>query len=90
MSLDYREINSRAVNLLFSVKKHVTSIDDKLKSLVELRVFQINGCVYCVDLHSNEVQAAGELQQRLDYLSVWRESQFLLIGKKQLWGGLKV
>ena len=76
MAIDYGEINARAVNLLLSVDKHVSSIEDKLKALVELRVSQINGCVYCVDLHSNEARKAGELQQRLDCLSVWRESRF--------------
>ena len=73
MAIDYLAINSRATNLLLSVKKHVLSIDDKLKSLIELRVSQINGCAYCVDLHSTEARNAGELQQRLDCLPVWRE-----------------
>ena len=76
MAIDYGEINARAVNLLLSVDKHVSSIEDKLKALVELRVSQINGCVYCIDLHSNQARKAGELQQRLDCLSVWRESRF--------------
>jgi len=66
MAIDYSAINSRAVNLLLSVKKHVPSIDRKLKSITELRVSQINGCAYCVDLHSNEAGNAGVSQQRLD------------------------
>ena len=73
MELDYSAINARATNLLLSVKKHVSSIDDKLKALVELRVSQINGCAYCVDLHSNEARNAGVLQQKLDCLTVWNE-----------------
>jgi AhpD family alkylhydroperoxidase len=47
--------------------------DSKLKVLVELRVSQINGCAYCIDLHSNEARKLGETTQRLDCLSVWRE-----------------
>ncbi len=74
MSLNYFEINTRALNLLVSVKKHISSIDNKLKALIELRVSQINGCAYCIDLHSNEARKAGELQQKLDCLSVWKES----------------
>jgi AhpD family alkylhydroperoxidase len=70
MSINYAEINSRAVDLLLSVKKHTSSIDDTLKALVELRVSQINGCAYCVDLHSNEARKAGESQQKLDCLPV--------------------
>lgn len=51
-------------------------LDGKLRALVELRVSQINGCVYCVDLHAREARALGESQQRLDTLPVWHESPF--------------
>lgn len=74
MRLNYSEINARAVSLLLSVKKHACSLDQGLKALVELRVSQINGCAYCVDLHSNEAREAGEPQQKLDCLPVWEES----------------
>lgn len=52
------------------------TIDAKLRALVETRVSQINGCAYCVDLHLKESRKLGELQQRLDSLSVWKESPF--------------
>ena len=81
MVVKYTEINSRALNLLVSVKKHISSIDSKLKALVELRVSQINGCAYCIDLHSNEAREAGVIQQKLDCLSVWEES--LLFSDKE-------
>lgn len=48
----------------------------KLRALVELRVSQINGCTYCVDLHAREARVLGENQQRLDSLPVWKESPF--------------
>ena len=51
-------------------------LDGKLRALVELRVSQVNGCVYCTDLHSREARELGENQQRLDSLPVWRESPF--------------
>lgn len=50
--------------------------DPKLKALVELRVSQLNGCAYCIDLHSTEARKLGERAQRLDCLSVWREVDF--------------
>jgi AhpD family alkylhydroperoxidase len=75
MSVNYSEINKRAVDMLLSIKKHVPSIDKNLKALVEIRVSQINGCAYCVDLHSNEARQLGVHQQILDCLPVWRESQ---------------
>ena len=74
MQINYAEINRRALDLLLSTKKHLTSIDSKLKALIEIRVSQINGCAYCVDLHSTEARELGEAQQRLDCLPVWNES----------------
>ncbi|MGA2052516.1 MAG: carboxymuconolactone decarboxylase family protein, partial [Opitutales bacterium] len=60
-----------AVDLLGNAGKQLTSIDAKLRALVELRVSQINGCVYCCDLHSTQARAEGETQQRLDCLAAW-------------------
>ena len=74
--LNYIEINSKVVNGLLATKKHVASIDERLTALVELRVSQINGCVYCVDLHATQARAAGETEQRLDCLAAWRECRF--------------
>lgn len=74
--LDYAALNDKATNAIIGVGKYLGSIDKKLRALVELRVSQINGCVYCVDLHSTEARAEGETQQRLDCLPVWREAKF--------------
>ena len=75
MTINYSEINARALNHLLAVKKHTPSIDKNLRALVELRVSQINGCAYCVDLHATEARTAGESNQRLDCLVVWKESK---------------
>jgi AhpD family alkylhydroperoxidase len=76
--LDYRTVAPGAVQALASVGKylHAEKFDPKLKALVELRVSQINGCAYCLDIHTQEARAAGESQQRLDCLSAWRETTF--------------
>lgn len=55
--------------------EHAT-LNPLLRALVELRVSQINGCAYCVDLHAREARQRGETQQRLDSLPVWNESPF--------------
>jgi AhpD family alkylhydroperoxidase len=52
------------------------AIDAKLRLLVEVRVSQINGCAYCVELHTRQARAAGESEQRLDCLCVWRDVGF--------------
>ena len=74
--LDYVSINGPAIASMAKAKDHMTSIDVKLRAIVELRVSQINGCVYCVDLHATQARAAGETQQRLDCLAVWQECLF--------------
>jgi AhpD family alkylhydroperoxidase len=53
-----------------------SSIEPRLRYLVQLRVSQINGCAYCVDLHTNQLRREGETQQRIDCLVVWREVPF--------------
>ncbi len=54
----------------------VAGIDHRLRELVRLRVSQINGCAYCVDMHAKSARAVGEEQLRLDALPVWRETPF--------------
>jgi AhpD family alkylhydroperoxidase len=44
--------------------------------LVKIRASQINGCAYCIDLHTKDAQAAGESEQRICALSAWRETPF--------------
>src|SRR3546814_14090681 len=41
-----------------------------------MRVSQINGCAYCLDMHSKDARAAGETEQRLHVLAAWREAPF--------------
>jgi AhpD family alkylhydroperoxidase len=44
--------------------------------LIKLRASQINGCAYCVDMHSKDARSGGETEQRLYNLSVWRETPY--------------
>lgn len=52
------------------------SIEPKLRFLIELRVSQINGCAYCVGLHTAQLRKEGEDQKRLDSLVVWHEATY--------------
>jgi AhpD family alkylhydroperoxidase len=74
--IDYYSLNRPAFDALGTVGKHVASIEPKLRALVELRVSQINGCGYCVDVHSTQARSHGETQQRLDCLPAWWECDF--------------
>ena len=48
-------------------------LDPILRHLIDIRVSQINGCVFCLDMHHDEARADGETTQRLDTLAGWRE-----------------
>ena len=51
-------------------------LDHSLLELVKLRASQINGCAHCIDMHTKELRADGESEQRLYLLNAWRESPF--------------
>jgi AhpD family alkylhydroperoxidase len=73
----------KALNAVSAALKK-SSVPGKLLDLVYLRVSQINGCSYCVDLHSRDLRAAGEGNDRLDGLAAWRESPFFDEAEKAL------
>ena len=50
--------------------------DPKLRELVRVRASQLNGCAYCIDMHTKDARAAGESEQRLYALPAWRETPF--------------
>ena len=74
----YFQVAPDAVKSLSATRTYfaASGFDPRLRALVELRVSQINGCAYCVDMHSREARQAGEEQQRLDCLPAWRETTF--------------
>jgi len=51
-------------------------VEKRLLNLIYYRVSQINGCAYCLDMHSKDLRAAGETEQRLYVLDAWREAPF--------------
>ncbi|HJQ26116.1 MAG TPA: carboxymuconolactone decarboxylase family protein [Blastocatellia bacterium] len=53
-----------------------SGLEPSLLHFIEFRVSQINGCAYCLDMHSKDLRAAGESEQRLYVLEAWRESPF--------------
>ena len=51
-------------------------LDRRLRELVRIRASQLNGCAYCIDMHTKDARAAGETEQRLYALPAWRETPF--------------
>lgn len=76
--LDYARIAPEAHRALATLNRYLEecSIEAPLRYLVDLRISQINGCVYCMDLHSEQARAAGVPQQKLDCLPGWDEAPF--------------
>lgn len=51
-------------------------IDPMLRELIKIRASQLNGCAYCLDMHTKDARAAGETEQRIYVLPAWRETPF--------------
>ncbi len=76
--IDFYKASPEAMRTMFGVERYVHSsgLEPALIELVKFRVSQINGCGYCLDMHSKDARAAGETEQRLYCLQVWREAPF--------------
>jgi AhpD family alkylhydroperoxidase len=68
----------KALKALYSLGSYQgnSGIDQHLLDLICFRVSQINGCAYCLDMHSKDLRAAGETEQRLYMLNAWHETPF--------------
>ncbi|SEJ28705.1 alkylhydroperoxidase AhpD family core domain-containing protein [Dyadobacter koreensis] len=73
-----KELEPKAYEAMFGLEKYLskTNLDASLKELIKIRVSQINGCAYCIDLHTREARSMGETEQRIYALSAWRETSW--------------
>jgi AhpD family alkylhydroperoxidase len=76
--IDYTKVAPDALKAMLGLESYVrhSGLEPSLLELVKMRVSQINGCAYCLDMHSKDARAAGETEQRLHVLSAWREAPF--------------
>jgi AhpD family alkylhydroperoxidase len=75
----YRDVAPPAYRAMATLERHVATesgLERPLIELVKMRASQINGCAFCLDMHSKDARAAGETEQRLYVLSAWREAPF--------------
>jgi AhpD family alkylhydroperoxidase len=84
MRLDYASLAPEATKAMAGVNAALlrAGLDKRLMDLIFLRVSQINGCSYCVDLHAHDLRTAGETNERLDGLAGWRESPYFTDAEK--------
>jgi AhpD family alkylhydroperoxidase len=78
MRIDYQKVFPNALRAMLGLENavHASSLEPELLELVKMRASQLNGCAYCLDMHSKDARARGETEQRLHVLSAWREAPF--------------
>lgn len=75
LRLPYWKLSPGVYKALMDAEKavHASGLDPKLLHMLKLRVSQINGCAFCIDMHWKDSREAGETDQRLYSLDAWRE-----------------
>jgi AhpD family alkylhydroperoxidase len=76
--INLMSVNPGILHAMLGLEKQVSKsrLDTRLLDLVRMRASQINGCAYCLDMHSKDARAAGETEQRLYGLNAWRETPY--------------
>ncbi|SFD74728.1 carboxymuconolactone decarboxylase family protein [Pseudoalteromonas denitrificans] len=81
--LNYFKASPEAINTILNIENYISmccegkkTLDVSLCHLIKIRVSQINGCAYCIGMHTKEARAAGETEQRIYALNAWRETPF--------------
>lgn len=73
---NHRAANPEALQTMLKLENFVneSGLDKKLIELIKIRASQINGCAFCMDMHTQDARKLGETEQRIYLLSLWRES----------------
>ena len=77
-SMDFFAIAPEGLKAMLGLETYCrrSGLEHSLLELVKTRVSQINGCAYCIDMHTKDARAGGETEQRLYALAAWRETAF--------------
>ena len=74
--LDFKQAATTQAMFALEQAVRASGLEHSLLELVKIRASQINGCAYCIDMHTKDARAAGETEQRIYALSAWRETPF--------------
>jgi AhpD family alkylhydroperoxidase len=76
--INLMHVGTGVIQAMLGLERQVrqAGLDQKLLDLVRMRASQINGCAYCLDMHSKDARANGETEQRLYGLEAWRETPY--------------
>jgi AhpD family alkylhydroperoxidase len=76
--MNYRSANPQAFQAMIKLEGYVQEcgLEKGLMELIKIRASQINGCAFCLDMHTKDARKLGETEQRIYLLSAWREAAF--------------
>jgi AhpD family alkylhydroperoxidase len=76
--LDYPKLAPEATRAMYALGAYLAGcgLEHSLLELIKIRASQINGCAFCIDMHTKDARAAGETEQRIYALNAWRETPF--------------
>jgi AhpD family alkylhydroperoxidase len=76
--IDIMRVDPGIMQAMFALERQIrkSGLDETLLELVRMRASQINGCAYCLDMHSKDARARGETEQRLYGLNAWRDTPY--------------
>lgn len=82
--VSYYEIAPEGMKIMMEMEKYTkkTTINRNLRELIKIRVAQINGCAYCLNMHTADARKMGETEQRLYCVSAWKECEFYTEAEK--------
>ncbi|WML44739.1 carboxymuconolactone decarboxylase family protein [Neobacillus sp. PS3-40] len=82
--INYLEVAPEALKIMMEMEKYngSTGIDRKLRELIKIRASLINGCAFCINMHTTDARKMGETEQRLFCVSAWRDCDFYTDAEK--------
>lgn len=78
LRINYNEVAPEALKIMLEMEKYLasTNLDPKLRELVKIRASQINGCAFCLNMHTMDARKLGETEQRLYCVGAWEDCTF--------------
>ncbi|MDI6532107.1 carboxymuconolactone decarboxylase family protein [Bacillus mycoides] len=76
--MSYYDISPDGMKIMMDMEKYTkkSSINRAVRELIKIRVSQINGCAYCIDMHTSDARKSGETEQRIYCLNAWDDCDF--------------
>lgn len=82
--LNIRDLDPKSYSILLTLEAHIRElgIEGKLFQLIKIRASQINGCAFCINMHTKDARKEGETEQRIYMLNAWKEAPYFTDAEK--------